>query len=97
MDIPKTLVFIDGRMACCTVTTELINKFPNNIRRLAQEIVCGYHSTMIQKALDRNLQALRNGTCRIVVCTDAVGMGLDGPDIERVVQWWVPGWLTVSR
>jgi superfamily II DNA or RNA helicase len=96
MDIPKTLVFIDDRMACCSVTTQLINKFPNNVRRLAQEIVCEYHSTMSQKALDRNLQALRNGTCRIMVCTDAVGMGLDVPDIERVVQWRVPGWLTVS-
>jgi hypothetical protein len=94
--IPKTLVFIDDRMACCTLTTELINKFPKNVRRLAHEIVCEYHSTMSQQALDRNLQALREGTCRIMVCTDAVGMGLDVPDIERVVQWRVPGWLTVS-
>jgi superfamily II DNA helicase RecQ len=96
MDIPKTLVFIDDRMACCTLTTELINKFPDNVRGLAEEIVCEYHSTMSQKALERNLQALRDGICRIMVCTDAVGMGLDVPDIERVVQWRVPGWLTVS-
>jgi hypothetical protein len=95
MDIPKTLVFIDDRMACCTLATELINKFPDAVRGLAQAIVCEYHSTMSQKALDRNLRALRDGTCRIMVCTDAVGMGLDVPDIERVVQWRVPGWLTV--
>jgi hypothetical protein len=95
-DIPKTLVFIDDRMACCTLTTELINKFPENVRLLAHEIICEYHSTMSQQALDRNLQGLRDGTCRIMVCTDAVGMGLDVPDIERVVQWRVPGWLTVS-
>jgi hypothetical protein len=95
-DIPKTLVFIDDRSECCTLTTELINKFAVNVRGLAREIVCEYHSTMSQKALDRNLQALREGTCRIMVCTDAVGMGLDVPDIERVVQWRVPPWLTVS-
>jgi superfamily II DNA or RNA helicase len=95
MDIPKTLVFIDDRMACCTLKTELINKFPDAVRGLAQGIVCEYHRTMSQKALDRNLRALRDGTCRIMVCTDAVGMGLDVPDIERVVQWRVPGWLTV--
>jgi hypothetical protein len=89
-------VFIDDRTACCTLTTELINKFPDNARGIAQEIVCEYHSTMSQRALDRNLQALRDGTCRIMVCTDAVGMGLDVPDIERVVQWRVPPWLTVS-
>jgi ATP-dependent helicase YprA (DUF1998 family) len=95
MDIPKTLVFIDDRMACCTLKTELINKFPDAVRGLAQGIVCEYHRTMSQKALNRNLRALRDGTCRIMVCTDAVGMGLDVPDIERVVQWRVPGWLTV--
>jgi hypothetical protein len=95
--IPKTLVFIDDRMACCALTTELINKFPERLRgREAREIICEYHSTMSAQALERNLLALREGICRIMVCTDAVGMGLDVPDIERVVQWRVPQWMTLA-
>jgi hypothetical protein len=84
-------------MACCTLTTELINKFPERLRGCeAREVICEYHSTMSAKALDRNLLALREGICRIMVCTDAVGMGLDVPDIERVVQWRVPQWMTLA-
>jgi superfamily II DNA or RNA helicase len=97
LNMPKTLVFIDDKNACCTLTTLLINKFPEHLRRSeARDVICEYHSTMSQKALDRNLQSLRDGTCRIMVCTDAVGMGLDVPDIERVIQWKVPPFLTVS-
>jgi hypothetical protein len=97
LDIPKTLVFIDDKNACCTLTTLLINKFPEHLRRSdAREVICEYHSTMSQKALNRNLQSLRDGICRIMVCTDAVGMGLDVPDIQRVLQWKVPQFLTVS-
>jgi hypothetical protein len=62
----------------------------------AQEMICEYHSTLSAKAQERNLQALRDGICRIMVCTDAVGMGLDVPDIARIVQWRVPPSLTVS-
>jgi hypothetical protein len=95
--IPKTLVFIDDRMACCALTTELINKFPERLRGSeAREVICEYHSTMSAQALERNLLALRDGICRIMVCTDAVGMGLDVPDIERVVQWRVPQWMTLA-
>jgi hypothetical protein len=97
LDIPKTLVFIDDKNACCILTTLLINRFPKHLRKSdARDVVCEYHSTMSQKALDRNLQALRDGICRIMVCTDAVGMGLDVPDIQRIVQWKVPQWLTVA-
>jgi hypothetical protein len=97
LDIPKTLVFIDDKNACCTLTTLLINRFPEHVRRTeARSVICEYHSTMSQKALDHNLQLLRNGICRIMVCTDAVGMGLDVPDIARVIQWRVPPFLSLS-
>jgi hypothetical protein len=97
VDIPKTLIFIDDRSECCTLTTELIKVFRKDIQASeGRDIVREYHSTMSAKALERNLKALQDGICRIMVCTDAVGMGLDVPDIERVVQWRVPPWLTVS-
>jgi superfamily II DNA helicase RecQ len=88
MEIPKTLVFIDDRTACCTLTTELINRFPENVRGLARQIVCEYHSMMSQKALDRNLQGLLEGTCRIMVCTDAVGMGPSAKKNGSVPRVW---------
>ncbi|KAF8430079.1 hypothetical protein EV426DRAFT_513349, partial [Tirmania nivea] len=34
-----------------------------------------------------NLERFVEGNCRILICTDACGIGLDIPDIERVVQW----------
>jgi hypothetical protein len=94
--IPKTLIFIDDRTLCCTLTTELIKRFQPHLANEAQVVISEHHSTLSAKALKRNLRALREGVCRIMVCTDAVGMGLDVPDIERIVQWRVPLWLTVS-
>jgi hypothetical protein len=94
--IPKTLIFIDDRTLCCTLTTELIKRFPQHLANEAQVVVSEYHSSLSAKALERNLQALREGVCRIMVSTEAVGMGLDVSDIERIVQWRVPPWLTVS-
>jgi superfamily II DNA helicase RecQ len=98
--IPKTLIFVDDRAECCALATDLINLFPKWTRTTefpwATQIIREYHSILSAPTLQDNLSALRSGDCRIMVCTDAVGLGLDVPDIERVIQWKVPEWMTVS-
>jgi superfamily II DNA helicase RecQ len=98
--IPKTLVFIDNRDDCNDITTQLIRLFPEWTRspqlHLAQDIVCEYHTGISSPKKDVTLREFRRGYCRILVCTDAVGMGVDIPDIARVIQWRIPSWLSPS-
>jgi hypothetical protein len=102
--IPKTIIFIDDRMLCCTLTTELITLFAKwtqcsldqGEEPIAEQLVREYHSVLSREALERNLASFRAGECRILVATEAVGMGLDVPDVQRVLQWKVPEFLTVS-
>jgi superfamily II DNA/RNA helicase len=107
LSMPKTIIFVDDRVLCCTLTTELIGLFANWTRTvtpsigegeepIAQQLVREYHSVMSREALERNLTSFRSGECRILVATEAVGMGLDVPDVQRVLQWKVPQFMTVS-
>jgi hypothetical protein len=42
------------------------------------------------------LTDLESGRCRIVVCTDAFGLGVDISNIERIIQWGVDEKLSIS-
>ncbi|KAJ7803828.1 P-loop containing nucleoside triphosphate hydrolase protein [Mycena olivaceomarginata] len=54
------------------------------------ECIAFYHAK-IGQAQKRNLEErLRKGKIRILFCTDAVGMGCDMRNIERVVLWGLP-------
>lgn len=37
-----------------------------------------------------------NGDTRILICTDAAGMGINIPDIKRVIQWKIFDLLTLA-
>ncbi|RPA70785.1 P-loop containing nucleoside triphosphate hydrolase protein, partial [Ascobolus immersus RN42] len=45
---------------------------------------------------DKRLQDLKDDVCRILVCTEAAGMGLDIPDVEVVIQFRVGPNLTAA-
>ena len=62
----------------------------------AGEIIREYHSTISGKGLEKTLGLFRRGVCRYLVCTEVVGMGLDIPDIERVIQWKLSECLTIN-
>ena len=37
----------------------------------------------------KNLAAFGSGAARILLCTDAAGLGVDIPDVKIIVQWKV--------
>ncbi|KAJ3475399.1 hypothetical protein NLI96_g11861 [Meripilus lineatus] len=40
------------------------------------------------------MEAFRKGEIRVLICTEAAGMGCDIPDIDLVIQWQVPATLS---
>jgi hypothetical protein len=100
VSLPKTLIFIDDRGKCCSIVTQLQGLFPLWCRsescNWAGEIIREYHSALSSKGLQKTLALFRKGVCRYLVCTEAVGMGLDIPDIERIIQWKLSEYLTMN-
>ncbi|KAF8438216.1 P-loop containing nucleoside triphosphate hydrolase protein [Kalaharituber pfeilii] len=95
LDIPKTIVFVDSKPDVCKVTNFLISKLPAALRN-RQDIVMDYsiiHST------ERRSQVLdqfrEDSEHRILVVTEAAAMGVDIPDVVRVVQWGLTSWVNM--
>ncbi|KAH9897008.1 hypothetical protein C8Q73DRAFT_780555 [Cubamyces lactineus] len=49
-----------------------------------------FNATLSQEYRSLAMAHFRQGTIRVLVCTDAAGMGCNIPDIDRVVQWKLP-------
>lgn len=95
--IRKTLIFHDKIDPGIDIANELIARLPPTVNKIpADTIVASYYSTLDAKAKSKTLADLIKGDTRIVICTDAFGLGIDIPDIEIVIQWQVDEKLMAS-
>ena len=53
--------------------------------------VVHYHGRMPAKARRASQEEFMHGAARVMVATNAFGMGVDKPDIRLVVHWQIPG------
>jgi ATP-dependent DNA helicase RecQ len=60
----------------------------------AGESVTFYHGRLTAKERHQNQDAFMNGTRRLMVATNAFGMGIDKPDIRFIVHYQIPGSLS---
>ncbi|KAF8461984.1 P-loop containing nucleoside triphosphate hydrolase protein [Kalaharituber pfeilii] len=86
-DIPKTMVFTDSLRETCRITTNLSNRVPKNIADIGLHLVLEYSTAITYDRRAYNLELFASGECRVLVCTEACGMGVNIPDVERVIQW----------
>jgi ATP-dependent DNA helicase RecQ len=52
-----------------------------------------FHAGLNREEKIRRQDAWKNGTCRIIVATNAFGMGIDKPDVRLVIHMDMPGSL----
>ena len=87
----------------------LLNKVPGTAivyvrnRRLSQEIAVFllqsgvsadyFHAGLLRETKEKRQNLWKNNTCRVMVATNAFGMGIDKPDVRLVVHWDMPGSL----
>jgi ATP-dependent DNA helicase RecQ len=61
---------------------------PPTINKItADTMTASYNGTLDAKTKSKTLADLIKGDTRIVVCTDALGLGIDILDIKVVIQW----------
>ena len=92
--IPKTIVFVDGRAKCSSLAAYLRQCLVNfgYVPRLANTVVSIYTSRVADFDQRRLYDEFNQpgSTIRIMVATTALGMGMDLPDVEYVLQWDLP-------
>ena len=95
--IPKTLIFHDSIDPGIDIVNQLIARMPAMVGEVSSDIiVASYYGSLDAKAKSNVLRNISEGNTRIVVCTDAFGLGIDIPDIEVVIQWQVDEKLIAS-
>jgi superfamily II DNA helicase RecQ len=92
--IPKTIVFVDGRTKVAAVANYLKRCLLEKgyTAQLAHQTVSVYTSNVPKYDQDRlySMFCSEQSSIRIVVATTALGMGMDIPDVDMVVQWNIP-------
>ena len=96
LDIPKTIIFMDSIKDVITACG-LIRQWMRQLEYSSESAkwVMPFVSTMAVYDKQRIAQhfGARSDNCpwpRIIVATDAYGLGIDNPDVKRVIQWLLP-------
>ncbi|KAH9886956.1 P-loop containing nucleoside triphosphate hydrolase protein [Cubamyces lactineus] len=109
-DIPKTYLYVDNILTGNEIVDHLSALLAERCPSLAsQELVRPYNATMCHDYRHRAMAAFRNNpgsiqtdpastqtdeVIRVLVCTDAAGMGCNVSDVDLVVQWKLPKTLS---
>ncbi|KAH9857945.1 P-loop containing nucleoside triphosphate hydrolase protein [Lenzites betulinus] len=91
-DIPKTLVFANTRNATLAVWRHLCEQL--RVPYTGQPPITFLHACRRKQAREKAMEQFTDGTVRVLVATEAAGMGADIPDITQVVQFGAPPSLT---
>lgn len=95
--IPQTLIFVHGRMEANEIGQWLRTLFPVQLRDRGYDIIRAFSAPLDEASKTATLELLRKEECRIAVCTDAFGLGMNIPKIPRVVQWKVNCTLGIDQ
>ena len=95
-EIIKTMVFLDGLSEACNLASTLIELIPKHLYEEEPDLVAEYTNGLTAERQSYSMDLFQKGICRILVCTEACGMGVDVADVERVVQWGVTPRVNLS-
>ncbi|KAJ7241219.1 P-loop containing nucleoside triphosphate hydrolase protein [Mycena haematopus] len=97
-DIKKTFIYADNIATGVEILDYLISLLPPELHDAVQgwDIpIRPYNAALSQEYRRKAMEQFRAGIIRILVCTDAAGMGCNIPDINVVVQWKLPASLSL--
>ncbi|KAI5891101.1 P-loop containing nucleoside triphosphate hydrolase protein [Schizophyllum commune H4-8] len=90
-DIVKTIVFVNSRNGTQEVCREVRKLLPRHLRKHVDFL----HAVRKDRTKRRIMRRFRNGRIRILIATEAAGMGADIPDIIQVIQLGAPRSLSI--
>ena len=94
---PKTLIFVDcildARRMAIALREKLEMHFPEAD---SSTIIRTYYSSIDDEKKEATIRLFRNGQALLTIATDAMSLGVDIPDIERVIQWGITERITLD-
>ncbi|KAF5326204.1 hypothetical protein D9611_000349 [Ephemerocybe angulata] len=91
-DIAQTALYVNQRTTC-EDACDVLRKWARHVgfsREAASAAIVFYHAK-VGTARKREIEAkVKSGEVRIIVCTEALGMGCDIRSLKRVVMWQMP-------
>ncbi|KAJ7768855.1 P-loop containing nucleoside triphosphate hydrolase protein [Mycena metata] len=97
-DIKKTFIYADNIATGVEIIDHLISLLPPELRDVVQGYdppFRPYNAALSKEYRRKAMKLFKAGTIRILVCTDAAGMGCNIPDIDVVVQWKLPASISL--
>ncbi|PIL35264.1 transporter [Ganoderma sinense ZZ0214-1] len=91
-DVPKTIIFANSRRMTLRIWSYLCEKL--RLPVAGRLPIAFLHAYRRQRARVRVMDAFVSGEVRILVATEAAGMGADIPDIEHAIHFGAPPSLT---
>ncbi|KAF8462022.1 P-loop containing nucleoside triphosphate hydrolase protein [Kalaharituber pfeilii] len=97
--IRKTMIFIDSRQTVCSVVDQLERRLAPVLQ--GREVIMDYSTILSEQRREATMLNFKDSliqrkkNTRVLVCTEAAGMGLDVEDIEVVIQWTIPSHLNL--
>ncbi|EJD46861.1 P-loop containing nucleoside triphosphate hydrolase protein [Auricularia subglabra TFB-10046 SS5] len=92
-DIPSTFVYVDNKDEGAAIVDHLRELLPADLRE--DGLVRPFNASLSHDYRKNALLHFKAGNIRVLVCTDAAGMGCNVPNIEVVVQWKLPEKLSM--
>ncbi|KAL1740170.1 P-loop containing nucleoside triphosphate hydrolase protein [Schizophyllum fasciatum] len=91
-DVKKTFVYADSIQVGIEIEDHLEDLLPERLQ--ATGIIRPYNAAFSKEYRQEVMRLFTAGAVRVLVCTDAAGMGCNIPDIDVVVQWKLPASLS---
>ncbi|KAF9383507.1 hypothetical protein CPB97_006426, partial [Podila verticillata] len=90
LDGKKTIIYFESRILAITAKWHLRDLVPQTEWRC----IMHYHALMSNEYKTKMMDEFRSGKIRILLCTEAAGMGCDIPDVDRVILFKCPATIS---
>jgi ATP-dependent DNA helicase RecQ len=88
--LAELLQSTEGQTICYVSTTKMAEQLSDSVAQLGISSVY-YHGQMRQVARTAAQDAFMSNDARVMIATNAFGLGIDKPDIRHVVHFHIPG------
>ncbi|KAJ7476583.1 P-loop containing nucleoside triphosphate hydrolase protein [Mycena latifolia] len=92
-EIKKTFIYADNIATGVEIIDHLNELLPPEYQE--QGLIRPYNAALSKEYRREAMRQFKSGEIRVLVCTDAAGMGCNIPDIDLVVQWKLPGSVSI--
>jgi len=94
--LPRTIIFYDSIDGAQRIADALRVLVPHDLPTDGRTLIQMFFGSIDDPKKTQTLLDLESGLCRIIICTDAFGLGVDISKIARVIQWGIDEKVTIS-